>query len=156
METVGLIFSPIYVGIFEKLMKTTLPYIIHLKKITDRRGNLSVIEQCADIPFEIKRTYWIYDVPGGEKKRSGHAYFQNEEFIVALTGSFDIVTDSGNKETIFSLNQADKGLYIPKMTWRKIENFSTNAVALVVASTPYNENDYICNRRTFKKLANEK
>lgn len=127
-----------------------------MKKITDRRGNLSVIEQGIDIPFEIRRTYWIYDVPGGEKNRRGHAYFHNEEFIVALTGSFEVVVDDGKTEKKILLNQANCGLYIPKMTWRKIENFSTNAVALIMASTPFDEADYIRNRNSFKKLRNEK
>lgn len=133
-----------------------IAHIISLKKITDRRGNLSVIEQGIDIPFEIRRTYWIYDVPGGEKNRSGHAYFNNEEFIVALTGSFDVVIDDVKTERKFSLNQANYGLFIPKMIWRKIENFSTNAVALIMASTPFDDADYIRNRNRFKKLGNEK
>lgn len=118
------------------------PKIIQLPKIADSRGNLSVIEELKDIPFKIERTYWIYDVPGGEK-RGGHAYRENQEFIVALSGSFDIVLDDGKEKKVFSLNRSYNGLYVPKGMWREMENFSTNSLALVLSSTKYDANDYI-------------
>ena len=116
--------------------------IIELPKFLDARGNLSFAEQLNHIPFEIKRTYWIYDVPGGEE-RGGHAFKGNKEFIVALSGSFDVVVDDGvNKET-FSLNRSYYGLYIPQGLWRTIENFSTNSLALEFGSMHYDVADYI-------------
>ena len=122
--------------------------LINLPKILDDRGNLSIIEEKTHIPFKIKRTYWIYDVPGGEF-RGSHAFKKTEELIVALSGSFDVIVHDGKVEKKFSLNRSYYGLYIPKLIWRKLENFSTNALALIVASTPYNENDYI---RDFDKF----
>ena len=122
--------------------------IIDLPKILDRRGNLSIIEQYKNIPFKIARTYWIYDVPGGEK-RGGHAYRENEEFIVALSGSFDVVLDDGKNREVFSLNRSYYGLYIPGGLWREMNNFSTNSLALVLASTPYNAEDYIYDYQAF-------
>lgn len=116
--------------------------IIQLPKFLDARGNLSVIEENKEIPFKIERTYWIYDVPGGEH-RGGHAYRENEEFIVALSGSFDVILDDGNVKQTFSLNRSYYGLYVPKGMWREMVNFSTNSLALVLASTKYNEEDYI-------------
>ena len=104
--------------------------ILGLPKIEDPRGNLSIIEQLKQIPFEIKRTYWIYDVPGG-KDRGGHAYKENEEFIVALSGSFDVELDDGKNKQKFSLNRSYHGLYVPKGMWRTMTNFSTNSLALV-------------------------
>jgi len=124
--------------------------IINLPKILDNRGNLSVIEEIKDIPFKIERTYWIYDVPGGEK-RGGHAYKENQEFIVALSGSFDVVLDDGNEKKIFSLNRSYYGLYIPKGMWRQMQNFSTNSLALILASTPYDKKDYIYDYDEFLK-----
>ena len=118
------------------------PQIIELPKKIDRRGNLSIIEENKNIPFKIERTYWIYDVPGGEK-RGGHAYKENEEFIVALSGSFDVVLDNGTERKTYTLNRSYYGLYIPKGWWRQMENFSTNSLALVLASTSYNREDYI-------------
>ena len=115
--------------------------IIDLPKILDRRGNLSIIEEENHIPFKIKRTYWIYDVPGGEK-RGGHAYRENQEFIVALSGSFDVLLDDGKEQNIFHLNRSYYGLYVPKGFWRKMENFSTNSLALILSSTPFNADDY--------------
>lgn len=108
--------------------------IIELPKILDKRGNLSVIEEIKNIPFKIERTYWIYDVPGGET-RGGHAYRENQEFIVALSGSFDVLLDDGNEKKVFSLNRSYYGLYVPKGMWRQMQNFSTNSLALVLAST---------------------
>lgn len=124
------------------------PKIIELSKITDPRGNLSVIEELKDIPFKIERTYWIYDVPGGEK-RGGHAYKENQEFIVALSGSFDVHIDDGVKKQTFHLNRSYYGLYVPKGMWREMDNFSTNALALVLSSTKFDMNDYIRNYNDF-------
>ena len=123
--------------------------IINLKKYLDPRGNLSVIEECKDIPFKIERSYWIYDVPGGEK-RGGHAYKQNKEFIVALSGSFDVVLDDGTQRKVFSLNRSYYGLYVPEGIWREMENFSTNSVALILSATKYDEGDYIRDFQNFQ------
>jgi WxcM-like, C-terminal len=126
-------------------MKTTLGdcRIIDLPKITDPRGNLTFIEgEGRHIPFGIRRAYWIYDVPGGEK-RGGHAYKDLHEFIIALSGSFDVVLDDGMERKTFSLNRSYFGLYVPNMIWRQLENFSTNGVTLILASLPYNPDDYI-------------
>ena len=130
------------------------PRIIDLPKIGDKRGNLSLVEEFKHIPFKIERTYWIYDVPGGEK-RGGHAYGENQEFIVALSGSFDVVLDDGKEKKIYSLNRSYYGLYVPKGWWRQMENFSTNALALVLASTPYTKEDYIYDYQEFKRNAEE-
>lgn len=127
------------------------PKIIQLSKIADPRGNLSVIEELKDIPFKIERTYWIYDVPGGEK-RGGHAYKENQEFIVALSGSFDVVLDDGKEKKTFSLNRSYNGLYVPKGMWRTMENFSTNSLALVLSSTKYDKDDYIRDYDKFKSF----
>lgn len=116
--------------------------IIELPKFLDARGNLSFAEQNNQIPFEIKRTYWIYDVPGGEA-RGGHAFRKNEEVIIALSGAFDVVVDDGIEKKVFSLNRSYYGLYVPAGLWRSIENFSTNAFALEFGSTHYDEADYI-------------
>lgn len=134
-------------------MKITLngAKIIDLPKTLDRRGNLSVIEEHKNIPFKIKRTYWIYDVPGGEV-RGGHAYKDNQEFIVALSGSFDVILDDGKERKIFSLNRSYYGLYVPKGVWRQMQNFSTNSLALVLASTEFNKSDYIYDYEQFKEL----
>ena len=116
--------------------------LIELPKFTDPRGNLSFVEQNNHIPFEIKRTYWIYDVPGGEN-RGGHAFINTEEFIVALSGGFDITVDDGSQKKSFTLNRSYYALYIPKGLWREMGNFSTNSLALEFASTKYNPADYI-------------
>ncbi len=125
--------------------------ILDLPKILDVRGNLSFAENHKQIPFEIKRTYWLYDVPGGEC-RGGHAYKENEEFIVALSGSFDVVLDDGQERKVFSLNRSYYGLYVPKGLWREMENFSTNALALVFASTHFDEGDYVYDYDQFLKM----
>ncbi|MCQ2593887.1 MAG: FdtA/QdtA family cupin domain-containing protein [Treponemataceae bacterium] len=132
----------------------TEPKIIKLPQKVDPRGNLSFFENNAQIPFEIKRTYWIYDVPGGAA-RGGHAYKNTAEFVVALSGSFDVILDdgTGKEPQVFSLNRSYYGLYIPKMYWRTMNNFSTNSLALIVASTPYDEKDYI---RDFNQFAEMK
>jgi len=126
--------------------------IIELPKILDDRGNLTFIEGENHIPFKIERTYWIYDVPGGEK-RGGHAYKELDEFIIALSGSFDVVLDNGKEKQTFSLNRSYYGLYVPKLMWRQVENFSTNSLALILASEPYDEGDYIRDYEQFKTMA---
>ena len=118
------------------------PQIIQLPKFLDTRGNLSFVEQNNHIPFEIQRTYWIYDVPGGEE-RWGRAFKECEEFIISLSGSFDVILDDGVEKKTFTLNRSYYGLYIPKGMWRVLDNFSTNSVALVMSSTKYDEGDYI-------------
>lgn len=128
--------------------------IIQLPKFLDARGNLSFIEQENHIPFKIQRTYWIYDVPGGEK-RGGHAYKENEELIVALSGSFDVIVDDGKEKKTFSLNRSYYGLYVPKGTWREMQNFSTNSLALILSSTKYDESDYIRDYDEFKSYNHE-
>ena len=128
--------------------------IIDLPKIKDSRGNLSFFENSNQIPFDIKRTYWIYDVPGGEI-RGSHAFKESHEFIVALSGSFDVVLHDGEKEVKFNLNRSYYGLYVPNLLWRRVENFSTNSLALIVSSISYNSNDYIRDFDEFKKLKNE-
>ena len=124
--------------------------IIELPKIVDPRGNLSIIEQLKQVPFEIKRVYWIYDVPGG-MERGEHAYKENQEFIVALSGSFDVVLDDSINKLVYPLNRSYKGLYVAKGIWRKMSNFSTNSLALVLSSTDYDVNDYIMDYQDFKK-----
>ncbi len=124
---------------------------IELPRFLDRRGNLSVIEQMKQIPFEIERTYWIYDVPGGEM-RGGHAYKSNREFIVALSGGFDVVLDDGVERRTFPLNRSYYGLYVPNGIWREMNNFSTNSVALVLASEPYSPQDYIFDYEQYKTM----
>ena len=117
--------------------------LISLPKITDLRGNLSFAEGNNHIPFKIERVFWVYDVPGGED-RGGHAFKNTEEFIIALSGSFDVVLDDGKgNEQTYHLNRSYYGLYVPKMMWREMENFSTNSLALVLSSTPFDEADYI-------------
>lgn len=126
-----------------------VPTIIDLPKFLDPRGNLSFIESDSQIPFTIARTYWIYDVPGGEV-RGAHAYETLQEFIVALSGSFDVVLHDGIKEQRFHLNRSYYGLYVPKMYWRSMENFSTNSVAVVLADKAYDEHEYIRDFNEFK------
>lgn len=128
--------------------------IIQLPKFTDPRGNLSFAEQLNHIPFEIKRTYWIYDVPGGES-RGGHAFRKNDEFIIALSGSFDVIVDDGLQKTRFTLNRSYFGLYVPAGLWREIENFSTNSLALEFGSEHYSKEDYIRKYDEFLKLKSD-
>ena len=125
--------------------------IIDLPKINDSRGNLSFFENQKQIPFDIKRTYWIYDVPGGEN-RGGHAFRNSCEFIIALSGSFDVVLNNGDEELRYCLNRSYYGLYVPNLLWRNLENFSTNSLALIVSSIGYNEKDYIKDFDKFKDL----
>ena len=133
-------------------MKFDKVKLIQRPKITDPRGNLSFFESNNQIPFEVKRTYWVYDVPGGEI-RGSHAFKESQEYIVALSGSFDVVLNNGKEEKIIHLNRSYYGVYIPKMIWRTLNNFSTNAVALVVSSIFYDEDDYIRDLSTFKTLS---
>jgi dTDP-4-dehydrorhamnose 3,5-epimerase-like enzyme len=122
--------------------------IIDLPKISDPRGNLTFIEGDRHIPFGIRRAYYLYDVPGGES-RGGHAHKTLEQFIIAASGSFDVVVDDGTKSRVFSLNRSYYGLYIPRMIWRALENFSSGAVCLVLASEYYDENDYYRDHQEF-------
>jgi len=127
-----------------------MPHIINLPKIEDDRGNLTFIEEENYVPFKIKRVYWIYDVPGGQK-RGGHAFKKQQEFIVALSGSFDVVVDDGVEKQTFSLNRSYYGLYIPNGLWREMNNFSTNSLALVLSSTEFSEDDYIRDYQNYLK-----
>ena len=133
------------------MKKDMQPKIISLPKNMDPRGNLTFIESNNHLSFYIKRVYWIYDVPGGEI-RGSHAYKTLEEFIVALSGSFDVILNDGEKEFKFSLNRSYYGLYIPKMYWRRIENFSTNSLALILASDFYKEDDYLRDYAKFLEI----
>ena len=130
------------------------PRIVNLPQFLDARGNLSFVEQENHIPFAIKRTYWLYDVPGGEC-RGGHAYKENQEFIVALSGSFDVILDDGKEKKVFTLNRSYYGLYVPKGLWREMENFSTNSLAMILSSTNYDANDYIRDYDEFLKLKHD-
>lgn len=125
--------------------------IIELPKFLDARGNLSFAENWQHIPFEIKRTYWIYDVPGGED-RGGHAFKKNEEVVIALSGAFDVIVDDGVQKKTFLLNRSYYGLYIPAGLWRTMENFSTNSFALEFGSEHYNADDYVRDYDEFLKL----
>lgn len=132
-------------------MEIIEPLIIQLPKILDKRGNLSFFENSNQIPFEIKRTYWLYDVPGGEI-RGSHAFKEQHEFIVALSGSFDVVLNDGKEEKTYSLSRSYYGLYVPNLYWRKIENFSTNSLALIVSDRGFSDKDYIRDFEEFKTL----
>ena len=131
------------------------PRVIELPKIVDLRGNLSVIEGGGNVPFSIARAYWLYDVPGGER-RAGHAYWHNKEFIVALSGSFDVEVTNGKDVQKYSLNRSYYGLYIPNGWWRTLDNFSTNSVALVLASCRYSDEDYIYDYDEFLSYRNNR
>lgn len=135
-------------------MRMKIPRIISLPKFLDARGNLSFVEQMNHVPFEIKRTYWVYDVPGGEE-RWGRAFHESEEFIISLSGSFDVILDDGKGKNKYTLNRSYYGLYVPNGLWRVLDNFSTNSVALVISSTNYNESDYIRDYDEFIKLKHD-
>jgi glyoxylate utilization-related uncharacterized protein len=124
--------------------------LIHLPKILDNRGNLSFFESSNEIPFDIKRVYYIYDVPGGEQ-RGGHSYKTLHQLIIALSGSFDVVLDDGYQKQTFHLNRSYYALYLPPKVWRHMENFSTNSVAFVAASQVYDEQDYERDYKEFLK-----
>ena len=125
--------------------------LIELPRIFDVRGNLSFAQNYSQVPFEINRTYWLYDVPGGES-RGGHAYRETEEFVIALSGSFDVIVNDGKDKKTFHLNRSYYGLYIPKGMWREMDNFSTNSLALEFASTKYDPADYIRDYDEFLRL----
>lgn len=129
-------------------------HLIELPKVKDPRGNLTFIESEIHVPFRVMRNYWIYDVPSG-MWRDGHAFIEQQEFLVALSGSFDVVVNDGEREQTFHLARPQIGLYIPRLTWRHINNFSTNSVALVLTSTYYNEDDYITDFEDFMTLKNQ-
>jgi dTDP-4-dehydrorhamnose 3,5-epimerase-like enzyme len=126
--------------------------LIEIPKNQDRRGNLSVIEG-ETIPFVSKRVYYLYDIPGGSK-RGGHAHKEQKEFLIALSGSFDVVVKDGNSEKTITLNKPNYGLLIEKEIWRELENFSSGSVCLVLASDEFDEADYIRNFKDFKLLKN--
>ena len=126
---------------------------IKLPKIYDQRGSLSFFESNNQIHFEIIRTYWMYDVPGGET-RGGHAYKEQQEFIVALSGSFDVVLHDGKEERRIHLNRSYNGVYVPKMIWRFMDNFSTNSLALIVSDKLFDKNDYIRDFNNYLNLKN--
>lgn len=127
---------------------------IELPKLVDSRGNLTFLENFTHFPFAIRRVFWIYDVPGGEK-RGGHAYYSQQEVIIALSGSFDVVvTNSLGRKQVFSLNRSYNALYLPKITWRHLENFSTNALGLHLCSEQFTEADYIRDFDKYVKIVN--
>lgn len=125
--------------------------LINNPQIIDFRGNLCFWESNRQIPFELKRLYWICDVPSGQY-RGDHAFKEQKEIIIALSGSFEVQLDTGEKKHTFLLNRANKGLFVPNMSWRSLQNFSTNSVCLVLASKEYSEMDYIRNYTDFKKI----
>lgn len=126
--------------------------IIDLPQVADERGNLSFIEECKEAPFAIRRVYWIYDVPGG-RDRGEHALRETQELIIALSGSFDVVLDDGAASVTYRLNRSYRAVYVPAGTWRRMTNFTTNSLALVLSSTEYDEGDYIENYNEFKLWA---
>lgn len=128
-----------------------VPFLLDLPKVEDFRGNLSFIEEDSQLPFRIRRVYWIYDVPGGQV-RGGHAFKEQQELIVALSGSFDVVVNDGKASQVFSLNRSYYGLYLPAGLWRQMQNFSTNSLAMVLSSTHFNPDDYIYDFKQFQAL----
>ena len=129
--------------------------IVQLPRIEDVRGNLSFVEERRHIPFAIRRVYWVYDVPGGAT-RDGHAYYTLEEFIIAVSGSFDVAIDDGREQQFVQLNRSYLGLYVPPMVWRRLENFSSNSVALILASQPFSEKDYLREYQDFTRHGKRK
>jgi dTDP-4-dehydrorhamnose 3,5-epimerase-like enzyme len=125
--------------------------IINFPKVTDYRGNLSFIEENNQIPFQIKRVYYLYDVPSGAT-RGGHAHKALHQVVIALSGSFDVILDDGIRSRSFFLNRPHYGLYIPPKVWRELENFSSNSVALSLVSEVYDESDYVRDYDAFKSL----
>jgi dTDP-4-dehydrorhamnose 3,5-epimerase-like enzyme len=135
-------------------VKVQGPRVIELPKIADPRGNLTFIEGHRHIPFEIKRVFYLYDVPGGEM-RGGHAHRKLEQLIIAASGSLDVVLDDGSQRKRFFLNRSYFGLYVPPMVWREMENFSSGSVCVVLASEYYDESDYYRDYREFLKVVKE-
>ena len=132
-----------------------IPKIIQLPKIADPRGNLTFLQSPDQVPFEIKRVFWTYDIPGGEQ-RGGHAYYKQHELIIALSGSFDVViTNRNGKKDVFSLNRSYYGLFVPAKTWRHMENFSTNSLGFHLSSMQFEKSDYIRDYETYKAMNNE-
>jgi len=128
---------------------------INLPKVTDKRGNLTFIEENIHIPFDIKRVYYLYDIPSGET-RGGHAHKILKQFIIASSGSFDVIIDDGFKKRRFHLNRPYYGLYVPTWTWRELDNFSAGSVCLVLASELYDKEDYIYEYKSFKKMVEKR
>ena len=138
-------------------MKTSTVYncsILEIDKHHNLQGNISVVENGVTVPFDVKRVYYLYDVPGGES-RGGHAHIELQQFIVAASGSFDVILDDGQLKRTFTLNRPYQGLLVVPGIWREIDNFSSGSVCLVLASTGYDEADYIRDYKQFKKLKNE-
>ena len=133
-------------------MSVALARVLEMRKISNPKGNLTAIEGGRDIPFEIRRVYYLYDVPGGES-RGGHAHKNLHQLIVATSGSFDVILDDGIERQRFPLNRAHFGLYVPPMLWRELENFSSGAVCVVLASEHYDEHDYLRDYQEFMKAA---
>lgn len=136
------------------MLDTAGARIVHFPKINDPRGNLTYIEGDNHISFDVKRAYWVYDVPGGEV-RGSHAFYETHEVIISLSGSFDVLVDYGDWSEAFSLNRSYFGLYVPNMVWRQLFHFSTNSVALVLASSEYDEKDYIHRYDDYIRLKND-
>lgn len=139
-------------------MKSSTVYncsILEIDKHHNLQGNISVVENGVTVPFDVKRVYYLYDVPGGES-RGGHAHIELQQFIVAASGSFDVILDDGQLKRTFTLNRPYQGLLVVPGIWREIDNFSSGSVCLVLASTGYDEADYIRDYKQFKKLKNEK
>lgn len=129
--------------------------IVQLPKIADPRGNLTFVESRRNVPFEVRRAYWLYDVPGGEDRGGGHAYRTTEEFIIALSGSFEVTVDDAQETRTFPLNRSYFGLHLPATLWRRLDNFSTNAVCLVLSSAPYDVDEYIRDREVYTRWRQE-
>jgi len=126
--------------------------IIELPRVNDRRGNLTFVEGGRHVPFAIERVYYLYDVPGGAE-RGGHAHKALQQLIIAMSGSFDVVMDDGTEKRRHHLNRSYYGLYIPPMVWRELDNFSSGSVCMVLASLPYDEDDYFRDYKVFRKAA---
>ena len=125
--------------------------LIELPKNYRDKGNITAVNSLIEIPFNVNRVYYLYDVPGGES-RGGHAHKELQQVIIAASGSFDLIIDDGKNKKIFSLNRPNIGVLMPKGLWRELSNFSSGSICLVLASDIYDENDYIRNYEDFKKL----
>lgn len=125
-------------------------HLVGFPRVEDPRGNLSFVEGMHHVPFDIARVYWLYDVPGGAE-RGGHAHRELEQIIIAMSGSFDVTLDDGAISQRFHLNRSYAGLYVPRMIWREIDNFSSGSVCMVLASAPYAESDYLRDHAEFRR-----